>query len=257
MYQPPVLRRFSTQEITDSNMDEVARSLYQCMLFSYPELVIKKYDRAQESDLVQLFRRTEELTRDEKRPVVYLEIDTGMVALEKDNLPEFYRRVVGRVLNSLSQTRYAGTDSVTAIQEAFDNDFEMLYGESGALLRRGGYSFGANLAKLFYSCSEDKKNDPIPLINISNVPNLSKNSVSTTSSEGLISQSDMNLERAVTFPSSALFDFFLGGGGHHKAIAIPGWTIDIIRGDQPDWYKSIQAIWQVHDELQFRQVIDL
>lgn len=248
----------------DCSIETLADALYDKMLHSFEELTIKKYGHVSEENLQKVFRKIEERTRDRETPVIYLAIDPEIMRLDmQEDRTGFYRDFVGRVLDSVEQTRCKDEKGVKKIRELYETNFGFIYNSdfySDSLLS-SCYNVGSNLSTLMGLMIKDRANYPLPLINITVLPNFPKNSVTVQREvkDALMRPDAKEFERATSYASSIMQTFFLGAKGLSKCIAVPGWTVDVLTysWDNQKWNTSGWAEGGIIEELGYRKTIEL
>lgn len=241
---------------------KAAATLYSLMLYSCEELTIKKYGRIEEPVIETIFQKLEEITREMEHPVVYIKFDPETMALHRQqDSTEFYKSLVGKVLDSIEKTQYKDEDGVKRFREQYETDFGSIYTHNAwASLLSSCYNESTNIKTLVNTMFKDKSKRPILLINITVLPSYPKNSVTVKREVGkLIEPSAKDFNWSASYVSAVMMSFFSGGEGLRKTIAVPGWTIDILKNSwvNQEWNTSGYAEGAILEELSFRKIVEL
>jgi len=264
--------------VPNDPLKHAAAVLSRYVLSSPEEIAILKFDLLSADLFKNLFKQMEDLTLLESEPMIYLEIDqqTADQYLQKDQTV-FYRWLVGTFLSRLKDTSFSETEGYHKLATDFDEDFSRIYRPfdlNESMFSNHGRpsptlddleNIGANLKRIVTLLKRNDFDYPFPVINITTLPDLPRGSVEPIIPLGNLPRRTPNeqqiaIENRISFVSSFMQSVFLGAEPLRKLVAVPGWTIEVLRNEPNNqlWNRSSWSEQGILEELlQYRRVLPL
>jgi hypothetical protein len=257
---------------------EHAATVLSSYVLSSPEKVaILKFDLVSTPLWRNLFEQMERLTSSGPEPMIYLEIDQEKADLyARKDQTAFYRWVVETFLSKLKNTPFSETNGYSTLANNCVQDFSRIYRPfdlkdymfSGSsrppTILDDQENIGANLKRIVQLLTRSELESPFPIINITTLPDLPAGSVEPIISTGNlpgrpVNEQQIAIENRISFVSSFMQSVYLGGGSLRKLVAVPGWTIEVLRNgtDNQQWNRSSWSESGILEELLYRRILSL